>query len=190
MRRKFLRILSLVMLLIATTGGSTKLMAQVTTYTNRVDPPILSAEDMRERLKFAAPLSENVVFWKSQIEMLGRKIPGCLWEAPFARQVTEQQREIAIDRVQHVDGERLWPVFSKLPSFPVLKARVQKDLASQNTSATLAKANELLQDPVTARFVRSWLHQSAWLFAFGCDRFPQNDEARLQREFIVWALTP
>jgi hypothetical protein len=190
MRSKFLKILSLMALLIVTALGSTKLMAQVTTYTNRVDPPILSAEDMSERLKFAAPLSENALFWKSQIEMLGQKIPGCLWQAPFARQITQQQREIAIERVQHVDGERLWPVFSKLPSFPALKARVQKDLASQNTSATLAKANELLKDPTTAKFVNSWLRQSAWLFAFGCDSFSQNDEARLQREFIVWALTP
>jgi hypothetical protein len=187
---KHLRIPSLVTLLVLTSLGSSYSAAQVTTYTNRVDPPILSAEDMRERLKFAAPLSENALFWKWQIQKLGAKIPGCLWQAPYARQITQQQREIAIERVQHVDGDRLWPVFSKLPSFPVLKARVQKDLASQNTSATLAKANELLQDPVTAMFVHSWLNQSAWLFAFGCESLPQNDEARLQREFIVWALTP
>ncbi|WP_188710185.1 hypothetical protein [Polaromonas eurypsychrophila] len=189
-RSKFLKILSLITLLVLTAFVSTGLLAQVTTYTNRVDPPILSAEDMRERLKFAAPLSGNSIFWKSQIEMLGQKIPSCLWQAPFARQITQQQREMAIDRVQHVDGDTLWPVFSKLPSFPALKARVQKDLASQNTPATLAKANELLKDPVTAEFVHSWLHRSAWLFAFGCGPFTPNDETRLQHEFIVWAITP
>lgn len=164
--------------------------SQVTTYTNRVDPPIEGAKDMAARLKIAEVLVDNTTVWRSNINFLASKVPGCLWAPPFAGRVSEKLREMAIERVQHVPAETLWPVILKLPSFPALKADMTKNLASQNTVATLTRATELLRDPTASQFVVNWLGAQNRLFAFGCGMPLVQVDAILEREFMMWSITP